>query len=102
MTDEAVMLNILITGAIIAAAVVLGAYLHKYYCTRAVSGIIPILLGVVCIIGIWSVSIWYYKNTESGREAVAEQFNNTNRKIIEVHDTDGNLVNTYIIIEESQ
>ena len=102
MTDEALMLNILITGAIIVTALVLGTYLHKYYYTRAVSVIISILLGVICIIGIWSVSIWYYKNTEFGREAVAEQFNNTNRKIIEVHDTDGNLVNTYIIIEESQ
>lgn len=102
MTDEALMLNILITGAILVAALVLGIYLHKYYCTRVVSVLLSIFLGVICIIGMWSVSIWYYKNTESGREAVTKQYNNTDKKIVEVYDADGNLVNTYVIVEESQ
>lgn len=102
MIDEALILNILITGAIVVAALVLGTHLHRYYCARVFSVILSVFLGVICIIGIWSVSIWYYKNTESGREAVAKQYNNTTKKIVEVYDTDGNLVNTYVIVEESQ
>lgn len=91
-----------IAGAISCSVIIilLGILLTIFFYDNDIIGgmIATIIIGTILVVGVWTISIWWCKNTESGQRALKTQNSNFHGGIVrevKVYDVEGDIIATY-------